>query len=168
MTQWYLVQRMLCDKPVVEWLKDECDRWRNHNNGWFPKGSSHVVLETAKAEEWYDLDQSKTTVYIEMVQRSEDPDVRCGWVSPSGKLHRCRYQEHDDYTFLVLRSDEETLRKTGWIKVSVHPTSYELCWYPLYSAIGRDDGSARITQAQARALRKIGLVVEEDEVMTNG
>jgi len=95
------------DEPY--WWEDCGKFYRNIAGGRCDKSRSTKVIESIEADDFRDLDYTKTG-YVR-------PESKSGWLSPEGKFHGCRYMEHDSYAELVLKQSTNALERSGWMKV---------------------------------------------------
>lgn len=123
-------------------------------------GDNDVVLEvkqTTGNDDFWTLDvRKKTTNYKELVERSKDSSLKAGWLSPDGRMHYCQYNDHISYVHNVLDTTVPMIEAQGWLHIIKGSDGN-----PFYSSVGK----TRMTMAQAKKLKLMGVHVFDDDVM---
>jgi len=136
----------------------------NWNGGYCCLGSNDEILEIVhidkkRIQAWEELDtienRKKTTEYQKLAKNSKNKELKLGWLSPSGEMHYCEYQDHISYVHVVLDSDVPTIQKNGWLHIRKHDDGT-----PFYTS------NKRITQDQAYTLRnELGVHVFDEDIL---
>jgi len=79
-----------------------------------------------------------------------DPWSEQGWLSPTGKFYGCKYYNHDDIAYALLRTSPYGLEMSGWIRVHED----------FYKTGGLRD---RASRAQTRVLLDLGFINPPDD-----
>ena len=109
---------------------------------------------------------NETSAYAKLWGKRADSSQGNGWVSPAGEAHFCSYAEHAAYAEIVFGKSDLDLLREGWVKFA-RRLFIDLSLHITY-ALDKNDADVRMTQAQARTLRKLGVAVNEDDVMAMG
>lgn len=72
-----------------------------------------------------------------------DPWSDQGWVSPDGKFFGCKFYQHDDIAYSLIRKSPGRLEHEGWVRV--HSDSFRF-----------EDHARGLTKRQERTLEKLG------------
>jgi len=156
--EWSLIEADFTMGPY--WAKNEVAAngaavWRNPAGGMSPQSTSYTILDTRRVRDYSDLPVEVTGLYLELIKNKDDITQEGAWISPSGESHHCGYWKHDDYAELVLGKRSDELRHSGWIHVQK-----DIYAPPLNSNFGE----MRVTHAQAKKLRKLGLKVYDEDI----
>jgi len=131
----------------------------NYANGHNYLMSDDVIMEVLEHTSWdtiYGPDcQAKTSLYKRMKEESTDKTIVCGWLSPDGQMHYCKYNNHVTYVHVILNSEVSKIESQGWLHISKHDDEQ-----PFYFSPKR-----KMTQAQAQALKNMGAYVHEEDVL---
>jgi uncharacterized UPF0146 family protein len=94
------------------WMQRVGDKWVGPSGGGFySRDGGEQILDTVDAEDWYDLDWSRTSLAL------REEGCTSGWVSPKGKFFPCGSKDHDEYAYLVLRKEVRELEEGGWARL---------------------------------------------------
>jgi hypothetical protein len=109
-----------------------------------------IVLAVAEGETIDDAHKSVPDDIIKLEQDFAsmyllDPWSEQGWLSPAGKFYGCKYYNHDDIAYALLRTSPYGLEMSGWIRI--HEDFYK-------NAGLRERGS----RAQIRVLLDLGFI----------
>ena len=97
-------------KPA--WFMDRGDGfWHNMAGGRCPKSDDDVIVKTAKAEAFEDLDWSGTFIDLDY------KDTNAGWLARSGKCFGCQSQDHDAQAYYLHGKEVSQLEDTGWVRI---------------------------------------------------
>lgn len=108
------------------WNKLEGSKLYNRCEGYTYLSSDMHIVEIVQAEDWLELDWSKTSLVI------PENQAVAGWLDRSGKFHGCARRGHDRYAELILGKTVAQLEKEGWTRVYGPPNSY-----PAYTCLYR-------------------------------
>lgn len=116
-----------CGKNVNEMTLED----KNHESSWYlysdNKKINRVggynfiretdeVLEEVEAEDFEDLDWTNTFL--------NNPNEKCGWVSPDGKFYGCKSMDHINCIELVCKLSMSQAEKLGWAHLYYDKTYY--------------------------------------------
>ncbi|WP_315923211.1 hypothetical protein [Mesorhizobium sp. SP-1A] len=114
-----------------------------------------AVLAVAEGET---IDDAQKSVPEDIVKLEQDfasmylldPWSEQGWLSPTGKFYGCKYYNHDDIAYALLRTSPYGLEMSGWIRVHED----------FYKTGGLRD---RASRAQTRVLLDLGFINPPDD-----
>ena len=93
----------------------------NYGRGYTYLLSSDVIIETVELKSWHELwtpeNIAKTTEYQTLVIDSTNKNLKIGWLSPDGKMHYCKYQNHILYVHIVLDKTVPEIETEGWVHI---------------------------------------------------
>lgn len=109
MPNFVLLKPVYWDTPM--WVED-CGSiwWGEKLGGQLLKKDTDKILEKVQAEDFCDLDWTKTGLVI--------PNSTFGWLSPDGKFIGCHYMDHDVVAHFILKTDVSVLEKQGWCRIA--------------------------------------------------
>lgn len=93
------------------WMEDGGDRWINCVGGWRPKGKKKEALEECWAENYEDLDHTKTDLLV------PEDKADAGWIDRDGKFYGCDSQHHDSVIRLIIKKEVGEVEELGWVRV---------------------------------------------------
>lgn len=93
------------------WRRKVNDKIFNSAGGYCLLSDATTVLDEVEAEDWEDLDYSRTDLVV-----NTPADSMEGWLSPDGRFHPVQYGQHDVYAYYVLKQEVYTLEQTGWVR----------------------------------------------------
>jgi hypothetical protein len=92
------------------WWEKTGDKLINSVGGYhYYNQSLDNILETVEAEDFEDLDWSKT--YL------NDSTKVAGWLEPDGTFHGCGYEGHDSCAYYLLKKSVDALESSGVIRI---------------------------------------------------
>jgi len=122
------------------WMEDTKGWYRNTAGGGQPKDRCDgEVIETQEAEDFHDLDWTKTDL------ARKNGESQHGWVTPDGTFWACDYMAHDRVIDLWFKKEVGVVEAAGWARVSGSTITCQ----------------KSLTEAQAKTLAKKGLEVPE-------
>ena len=109
----------------------------NKYGGQYTSMDKSWILETVEAEDWKDLDYTKTDIC--------QPEAKSGWLAPDGTFYGCGPRFHDDWARMILKKEPGALENEGWVRIYSEVIDDWVCF-------------TKPTKAQVDFLRKNGWV----------
>lgn len=118
----------------VYWTEKRLDyegqiRLYNQYGGYNYLLSTDEILETVIAEDFCDLDETKTSSYQYIKNNINNKKLKCGYIDRKGIFYRCEYQSHSDLASVLFDKSQRELDDLGWIKIlrKTEKRSYPAC-----------------------------------------
>ena len=124
------------------WWEVKKDKAYNMYGGRHDLDTSLPIVE---ADDWTSLDWSCLL----------NKHSTVGWIAPDGTWFGCDYSAHNDVAELFLKSTEEKLERTGWVKVYRSALNHMRDWYTKGMVV---------TKAQADTLNIKGFLVDDFQI----
>lgn len=159
-----MIQYFLIDpgNAMPRWCQTAPKRDGNGFEWRTPKGRTielfnSKILAVAEGDTIDDAHKSVPADIIELEQDFAsmyllDPWSDQGWLSPTGKFYGCKFYNHDDIAYALLRRDPYALEVSGWIRV--HEEFFKRSGF---------SGGGRPTRNQVRTLVQLGFEHAPDD-----
>lgn len=133
------------------WGRREGQKLFNRAGGYCLVEEDDKILETVEAEDWEELDYTKTSL-VDLNGKD------AGWLDRNGKFYGCDSKDHDEVVYYYFKSTLEEFERIGWVRVYAAPETwreFDIYWHNL--------SRLRLSAEQRNWLSLRGHKVDEDD-----